>query len=282
VKIESQNHNRWRATGTIVFGKKTILRLFLLALLTGTILIAWQASKILPMGAGYIAKTICSEHFVAGRSDLDDIWSDIRDINSLFEWGRYEIDHSSRHVGAYFSPGLMRTTAVYREGLGCTIAVGIEPDDLRPLPRQPRGRSAHPAPLPRAVGINPKLESALDTAFDEPTQNSHRQTRAVVVLQNGRIAAERYAPDFGRDTPLIGWSMTKSVINTLAGMLVVDGVLGLDDPAPVPEWQSEGDPRKQITIRHLLQMSSGLDFEEVYEPGSDATNMLFTAYSAAA
>jgi CubicO group peptidase (beta-lactamase class C family) len=159
--------------------------------------------------------------------------------------------------------------------------VGIEPDDLRPLPGQPRGRHARLAPLPVAVGSNPLLESALDVAFSEPAETSHRQTRALVVLHHGQIVAERYAPGFSRDTPLIGWSMTKSVINTLAGMLVGDGVLSLDDPAPVPEWQSEDDPRKQITVRHLLQMSSGLDFEEVYEPGSDATNMLFTAYSAA-
>ena len=237
---------------------------------------------ILPMGAGYIAKTVCSEYFVAGRKDLVHIWSDIRDINPLFEWGAYEIDESLRQVSGYISPGLMKTTAVYRDGIGCTIAAGLRPEDLHPLSGRPGRRNSPLQPLPVAADVNPQLESVLDTAFSEPSQTSHRQTRAVVVLKNGRIVGERYSAPFDRATPLIGWSMTKSVINTLVGMLVGDGVLGLDDPAPVPEWQSADDHRKQITIRNLLQMSSGLEFEEVYEPGSDATNMLFTAYSTAA
>ena len=265
-----------------MFGRKTALRLLLAALCIGAILIAWQASRILPMGAGYIAKTVCSEYFVAGRKDLVHIWSDIRDINPLFEWGAYEIDESLRQVSGYISPGLMKTTAVYRDGIGCTIAAGLRPEDLHPLSGRPGRRNSPLQPLPVAADVNPQLESVLDTAFSEPSQTSHRQTRAVVVLKNGRIVGERYSAPFDRATPLIGWSMTKSVINTLVGMLVGDGVLGLDDPAPVPEWQSAGDHRKQITIRNLLQMRSGLEFEEVYEPGSDATNMLFTAYSTAA
>jgi CubicO group peptidase (beta-lactamase class C family) len=265
-----------------VSGKSTLLKMLLLALFIGAILAAWKASRVLPMGAGYIAKTVCSEYFVAGRKDAEHIWSDIRDINPLFKWGGYEIDESSRQVSGFFSPGLMKTTAVYREGLGCTIAKGLRPDELRPLQGQSRNRNTRRQALPVAASVNPQLESVLDTAFSEPAETSHRQTRAVVVLKNGRIVGERYAASFDRATPLIGWSMTKSVINTLVGMRVGDGVFGLDDPAPVPEWQSADDPRKQITIRNLLQMSSGLEFEEVYEPGSDATNMLFTAYSAAA
>jgi CubicO group peptidase (beta-lactamase class C family) len=122
----------------------------------------------------------------------------------------------------------------------------------------------------------------LDEAFREPAPDSHRQTRAVIVLHQGRIAAERYAPGFDRDTPLIGWSMTKSVTNNLVGLLVADGLLHLDATAPVPEWQAEGDPRRAITLADLLRMSSGLDFEEVYAPGSETTEMLFASYSAAA
>ena len=252
------------------------------ALLAGATLIIWQASKIIPMATGYIAKTICSEHFVAGRSDLEHIWSDILDIDPLFEWGSYELNRSSRQVTAYINPGLLKTTAVYRDGLGCTIAKGVRPGDLLPLQDQPGKQNDHLEPLPTAAAINPQLESVLDSAFIEPTETSHQQTRAVIVLNNGRIMAERYAPHFNRDTPLIGWSMTKSVTNSLIGMLVGDGLLSLDEPAPVPEWQTENDQRRAITLRQLLQMSSGLDFEEVYKPGSEATNMLFVEYSAAA
>ncbi len=261
---------------------KMFLRALGVALFLVFLLAAWQAGKVLPMGGGYMAKTLCSEYFVAGRNDPAEIHADLEDIHPLFDWGSYEIDEVSRQVTAHVAGGLLSTTAVYREGLGCTIAAGVEASDLAPLPGTPPGRSARLSSLPGQPGELPALEGVLDEAFSEPSDDSRRRTRAVVVMKDGRVLAERYAPGFARHTPLIGWSMTKSVTNNLIGMLVGDGVLDLDDPAPVPEWQSGDDPRRQITIRHLLQMSSGLDFEEVYEPGSDATNMLFTEHSAAA
>lgn len=261
---------------------KAGLRLLVTALLLALAWTAWQAGKILPMGGGYMAKAMCSEYFVAGRNEPDDIHRDLTDIHPLFGWSSYEIDEASGRAHARTAAGLLNTTAVYREGLGCTIAAGVPAAELAPLPGGPPARPARLFPLPGTPGKSPALEAVLDEAFREPSEDSHRRTRAVVVLKNGRLVAERYAPGFARHTPLIGWSMTKSVTNNLIGLLVGDGVLRLDQPAPVPEWQSEGDPRGTITLRHLLQMSSGLDFEEVYEPGSDATRMLFTEYSAAA
>ena len=257
---------------------------YLLAALSITIMIllTWQATKILPMGSGYIAKSLCSEYFVAGRKDIDSIWSDIQDIDSVFNWGGYNLDTTSGTVSAWFGPGLVETTAIYRKGLGCTIAAGVPLSDLPPLVNFPAVSLVAGKPPAVNIAPNPDLETILDKAFREPTAESHRQTRAVIVLHKGQIVAERYAPGFDQDTPLIGWSMTKSVTNTLIGMLVGDGVLDLDEPAPVPEWQTAEDPRRAITLRQLLQMSSGLDFQEIYEPGSDATNMLFTVPSAAA
>jgi len=249
--------------------------------------LAWQAGKVLPMGASYIAKTMCSEHFVAGRDDLDHIWSDILDIDPLFGWGDYELDAESTRVSGFFGPGILKTTAVYREGLGCTIASQVPPESLLPLSPGHLAGIGSARPLPVSSTVNPALETALDKAFSEPSSESHRHTRAVVVMKNGEIVAERYAVPFNRDTPLIGWSMTKSITNNLLGLLAADGRFDLDEPAPVPEWQEDGDPRQAITMRQLLQMSSGLDFTEVYEPGSVTTNMLFTepaagAYAAAA
>jgi CubicO group peptidase (beta-lactamase class C family) len=258
---------------------KTVLKLLLAAAVIAVALTAWQAGRALPMGAGYIAKTMCSEHFVAGRPDPGRIWPDIRELSPLFAFGRYELDAEAQQVTGYLGPGLLRTTAVYREGLGCTLAAGVPAERLRGMALQDAA-----APIPsswRRAAPRPALEAALDEAFAEPGPDTHRHTRAVVVLHGGVIAAERYAPGFGPDTPLIGWSMTKSVTNNLIGLLVDDGLLDPDQPAPVPEWQQPGDPRRDIRLRDLLQMSSGLDFEEAYEPGSDATNMLFTEFSAA-
>ena len=261
---------------------KIWIKAVLVLLVAAVAWLAWQAGKVMPMGAAYIAKTMCSEHFVAGRDNLDDIWSDILDIDSSFTLGNYELDTEASRVNGFFGPGLLKTTAVYREGLGCTIAAGGAPDSLLPLPPGQLAGVVSDQKLSVSGVRNPLLEAALDEAFSEPSSESHRQTRAVVVLQDGQIVAERYAAPFDRETPLIGWSMTKSITNNLLGLLAGDGHFDLDDPAPVAEWQADDDPRKAITMRQLLQMSSGLDFPEVYSPGSATTNMLFTEPSAAA
>ncbi len=108
------------------------------------------------------------------------------------------------------------------------------------------------------------------------------ETRAMVIMHRGRIVAERYAPGYSEETRMISWSMAKTVTATLVGLMVADGRLVLDDPAPVEAWRSPGDPRGKITIRHLLHMASGLDHSEGAEPEegkaiyqADTTRMLF-------
>lgn len=136
--------------------------------------------------------------------------------------------------------------------------------------------------LPSEVDAR-KLRQALDGAFAEPDPVRVRRTRAVVVVYKGRIIAEQYAAGFSPETSLLGWSMTKSVINALTGILVKAGKLALQDPAPVPEWQAPDDPRRYITLDHLLRMTSGLAFEENYSnPLKDVTFMLLAASDMAA
>lgn len=127
-----------------------------------------------------------------------------------------------------------------------------------------------------------KLAEAMDKAFSEPDPKKPRRTRAVVVVYDGRIIAERYAPGFSQSTPLLGWSMTKSVTNALIGILVGQGRLLIQEPAPVPEWSGADDPRGAITLDQLLRMSSGLKFIEEYTKNSDATCMLFGTHDTAA
>jgi len=119
-----------------------------------------------------------------------------------------------------------------------------------------------------AVSADPGVEReslarAVDALF---ARDDLGETRALVVMRNGEIAAERYGEGFDADTPLVGWSMSKTVTAVLIGMLVADGRMRLDDPAPVAIWQRPGDPRGEITLRHLLQMRSGLRHEEKAEP----------------
>lgn len=147
---------------------------------------------------------------------------------------------------------------------------GEEPKPAETAPAIEKiAEDAAPGKARLAATIAPFFE---DSALEE--------TRAVVVMHGGRVVAERYAPGYGPDSRLISWSMAKSVTATLIGMMVADGLLVLDDPAPVPEWASPGDPRAKITLRQLLHMSSGLDHTEMAEGDkaiyeADTTRLLF-------
>jgi CubicO group peptidase (beta-lactamase class C family) len=102
-------------------------------------------------------------------------------------------------------------------------------------------------------------------------------TQALVVIQGGRLIAERYAPGFGPDVTCRSWSMAKSITQALVGLAVGDGRLDIHAPAAVEAWRGEGDPRGAITLDQLLRMSSGLDWVEDYSPEnpSDVIEMLF-------
>lgn len=119
-----------------------------------------------------------------------------------------------------------------------------------------------------------KLAGAVDALF---TRAGIGETRAMIVMHGGKIAAERYGAGYGPKTRFIGWSMSKTVTGVLTGMLVADGRLRLDDSPPIPNWQRAGDPRGEITLRQLMQMRSGLRHEEQAEPvyASGEVRMMF-------
>lgn len=126
-----------------------------------------------------------------------------------------------------------------------------------------------------AAESRPDIAPLVDDLFSEDVVG---ETRVVLVMHEGEIVAERYAPGYTADMRYISWSMAKTVTGILVGFLVDDGVLELDAPAPIPEWRGEDDPRGAITLRHLLHMASGLDHTEVNDPiwDSDTNRMLFT------
>ena len=106
---------------------------------------------------------------------------------------------------------------------------------------------------------DPALKAALDHAFEEPATPPFRRTKAVVVVHDGKVIAERYAAGIGVDTPLLGFSMTKSVVNALIGILTQQGLVTPSMPAPIPEWRGADDPRREIEVEHLMRMTTGLD-----------------------
>lgn len=133
------------------------------------------------------------------------------------------------------------------------------------------------APLPAGVD-RAAIDAAVDVAFGPA--DSQSGVRSVVVVQGGSIVYERYHPSAGPDTVFASYSVGKSFTSAIIGLLVDDGATTLDEHPPRPEWPA-GDPRAAITMRDLLQMSSGLDWTEEYGPDSLALRML-SAPSAAA
>ena len=227
----------------------------------GLALGAVRAHDVPKVATGFIADVLCSETFVSGldiRRNLTET-SDAMPGAGLLTWAMdYQVDRARKDVTVTLF-GIGRSRAVYREGLGCTLEHGAEIADVA-LPPDDR----QPALLPEIAGPavvppqSPELSAALDHAFTEPAQPPYRRTRAIVVMKAGRIVAERYADGIGPETPLLGFSMTKSVISALTGILVRQGRLKLDGPAPVAAWTNPDDPRHAITVDQLLRHTAGL------------------------
>lgn len=143
-----------------------------------------------------------------------------------------------------------------------------------PAAPPPLSEAALAAVTDTAGAPRDQLAREIDDLF---TGEGLGETRAVVVMADGELAAERYGPGYDKDTRFISWSMAKTVTGVLIGMLVADGLISLDAPAPVDQWQRPGDPRAEITLRHLLQMRSGLRHVEAGDPPyeSSEVRMLF-------
>ena len=245
--------------------------------------VIFAAGWILPTATGYVARNACSAVFVAGRDPVQVAAEDLAPQSYV----SFAVDRERKFVRAAVF-GLAARTAVYRPGLGCVLAIDADLDGLRAQGFEPPQAEASAAAWPAGDGDSARppgidgaaLDAAVAAGFDEPNPASLRRTRAVVVIHDGVLVAERYAEGFDRDTRQLGWSMAKSVTSALVGVLVGRGVLDPKAPAPVPAWAN--DPRKAVTLDQLLRMSSGLEFEERYGPMADATHMLFEVDDAAA
>jgi len=242
-----------------------------------------------PIGCGYKAKILCSGIFVSERKPESIIKQDLS-FHPLFDLIKTEVDFEKKEVEASLL-GLVKAQAIYLNPLGGILLCGADEDNILSWPISiPEPQSTNHGEVPWPTGdfipeskhlheVNlTLLHKSLDKAFEEPNPPQPRRTRAVVVVYKGELIGEQYALGITRDTPLIGWSMTKSITNALVGIRVRQGKIDIHDPALVPEWQGPDDPRRKITLNHLLRMSSGLEFDETYEsnPLSDVNTMLFT------
>lgn len=133
-------------------------------------------------------------------------------------------------------------------------------------------------PLPAGVS-EADLDAAVAIAFGEP--DAAARVRSLLVVHGGRLVYERYHPLDSADTPTPSFSVAKSFTSAAIGLLAGDGLLDVTAPAPIDAWSDPSDPRRVITPEHLLHMSSGLEWEERYEPGSHPRAMLGATDSAA-
>ena len=154
--------------------------------------------------------------------------------------------------------------------LTALAACGSAPAPIEP----PLSEDALAAVTASAGAPRDQLAREVDDLF---TKQGLGETRALVLMADGELAAERYSAGYDADTRFVSWSMAKTVTAVLIGMLVADGKLTLDDPAPIGMWQRPGDPRAEITLRHLLQMRAGLRHTEAGDPPyeSSEVRMLF-------
>ena len=203
--------------------------------------------------------------------------TDFEDLSPALQFIGYRIDKENKTVHTSLF-GLGAVSAIYREGLGCTLAIDGPPANM-PSRSVLSGAILYTDKItPPSVGeTSPqKNRETLNLILDEAMQDSVAKHRSFVVMVDGEIIVERYAEGFTKDTPFLSWSMAKSVTATLIGVLASQGDLTISDPAPVPEWVD--DDRAAISWRDLLRMESGLAFEEIYEStDSDVNRMLFTS-----
>lgn len=256
---------------------KKILSFGLLLLLLGLGVVIYIYYPRLNLITGFAAKNVCSCVFEANR-DPETVAAQDNNFDPV-NLSDYEVDRESGTASATVF-GLKKRTAKFNPGLGCTLLPEDHDENVIFEAQPQRNISGNMSSYPFGNGkakdsffaeVNyNQLETALENAFFED-----HKTRAVVVLYKDHLIAEKYAPGFSEETKLLGWSMTKSITSAVMGVLEKQGRITLEQDHLFPEW--ENDERAQITLNHLLQMNSGLAWEEDYTKISDVTKMLFLA-----
>ena len=228
------------------------------------------------VATGMGAKLACSGRYVSGYNRLA-IAADIRVYSPILGLLDYQYNDVQQTVSASLL-GVKSRSASFQPGIGCAIdypGVSTRQTLRWPVLRAPQ------AAWPRGsavVSVDPAIQSRLDTLLASDNAAGH-DTRALLIAYRGRVVAESYSTGVDKNTPLIGWSMTKSVNSLLLGHLVMAGKVNVAENDLFPTWHK--DVRADISIRDLLQMTDGLDYQEDYDPGDTAVRMLFQEPDAA-
>ena len=245
--------------------KKQTLGIVLAVLLTALLGGCLYLDSLMPIITGYAAKNLASAVFVSGRDPAD---VEAKDLHfSFIKFNRNRVDYENRTVTSRFL--WRKSTAQYRDGYGVTLLRGrkgllpeaslsfVDTLPAKPLQAGDSALTARLAPLAKAL-VQDQAYNGMPYAF--------------VVLHQGKLVAESYRQGFSEDTRLLSWSMAKSFTNAAIGLLSLDGRVDIQAPLDIAEWRKDG--RKDITLNNLMQMQSGLSWNEDYGSRSDVNLML--------
>ncbi len=229
----------------------------------------------LAFAAGYKALFTCGATYNAKQTlpeieanELSGIYQDYRPL--MRQVSDANINERKRMVSVRFDNNLPPRVAVWRPGMGCSLLpVGAGPDMTAWLPSFSNASEENGRDMSTALGDNVTITDntfALDLlgipvsfAFDSSTYGEGTRTSAVVIVHKGQVVGEQYARGIDSNTPQRTWSVAKSLTSTIIGAAVYQGVLGLDNEAILADFNKGGDPRRSITLRHVLNMASGLE-----------------------
>lgn len=245
----------------------------LLVMVTAALLVL-MPPELIRVGANYTAKIVCSNVFLAHRDAQEVLKLDVQAPgHPLLRLMRVDVDREAKVVRAGLFGFIGKGLAVYRPGTGCAT---VPDGDLTQA-------VTYQFTQPMAIAVTPKptwpegaeaLPNSIVQSLIAKEELAGQGMRGIAVIYKGNLIAERYADGFSRDTPLLGWSMTKSITAAIIGMQVKDEKLKLDQTGWWPT-ATPPDGREKITVADLMAMSSGLRFNEGYGDVSDVTRMLY-------
>jgi CubicO group peptidase (beta-lactamase class C family) len=266
--------------------KKRILRIvgvILVLALSGGI---YYIQLLTPIITGYAAKNLASGVFVGNRTQES---VESTDLNfSFIKFTNNTVDFEKKEVTSRFL--WASSKAIYIEGFGCTLVRDVDETTIRsraykivPLPAINPDSVAWPAgdkisdTIPYGIDLD-KLNLALNRAFSDTVGT--KGTFAVAVAYKNQLIAEEYRDGFSSKNRFLSWSMAKSFTHALVGIMVKKGLLDIHNQVDIPQWKN--DERRSITLKNLMHMNAGLEWNENYGNLSDVTLMLHKSSDMAA
>ena len=258
--------------------KKRILAVITVIFVAALAYGVYYINSLLPILTGYPAKYLCSAVFVSNRQQAE---VEALDLHfSFVKLVRNVVDFQDSSVTSSFLWG--KSKAIYRKGFGATLLRGISESELRKIKFSPGmkvrcNQDTIDWPMGNVIpdkitNIDTlKMAEITEKLMDDEEYGGH--AFAFMVVHKGVPVVESYQPEFSEKTRFLSWSMAKSFTNALAGILVKEGKLNINQPVNLPEWKN--DDRKNVTINNLMQMQSGLRWNEDYGNRSDVTVMLY-------